>query len=318
MDNNKNFTIIDSGPQFAGYFDKLKEITEFVPREINYQLELIKPFLESVLAKPIQVIDTSNNSKDTQQHTRESYTTKYGTAPDLILTKGYIYSNKKLKPPIVYAAVEIKTPYCKENFYGEIKEYHNHVIEEIATYLCRCDNIILTNCISWRFFSWNKKCDKNLIFKFAELLPILNTNNSNWYLVDGKKKIPSVKERVKILKIEHYDKLNSFFDNQEDEMIKQVRNYDDKSHIDCNYLLNGLKSHLDNCIRKIIEQIPCKIIDLLPQRNFANKIQDEEERFYDKYIKNLLALEVNYRETCIKEPKEWCELVHYLQDIYNK
>lgn len=296
MDNNKNFTIMKPSPQFVDYFDKLKEITEFVPREINYQLELIKPFLESVLAKQIQVIDTSNNTKDTNIHTRESYTTAYGAAPDLIITSGYKYANRNLKSPIVYAAVEIKKPLSKENINGEIKDYHVHVIEEMATYLCKCENIILTNCKIWKFFSWNKKYDKRLLFNFADLLPILNIENNDWYLVDGKKNIPAVEERLKILKEEQYDKLESFFENDEDPMLNQVRNYDDKSCIDgteIKYLLNNLREYLDNYIREVIVLVPCKTIDLLSQKNFMY-------------------------ETHIKEPKEWEELVNYLQDIYNK
>ncbi|EJO5349360.1 hypothetical protein NRP93_003534 [Clostridium botulinum] len=296
MDNNKNFTIMKPSPQFVDYFDKLKEITEFVPREINYQLELIKPFLESVLAKQIQVIDTSNNTKDTNIHTRESYTTAYGAAPDLIITSGYKYANRNLKSPIVYAAVEIKKPLSKENINGEIKDYHVHVIEEMATYLCKCENIILTNCKIWKFLSWNKKYDKRLLFNFADLLPILNIENNDWYLVDGKKNIPAVEERLKILKEEQYDKLESFFENDEDPMLNQVRNYDDKSCIDgteIKCLLNNLREYLDNYIREVIVLVPCKTIDLLSQKNFMY-------------------------ETHIKEPKEWEELVNYLQDIYNK
>ena len=320
MDSNKNFAIIEPSPQFADYFDKLKEITEFVPREINYQLELIKPLLESVLAKQIQVIDTSNNVKDTKSHTRESYATEYGAAPDLILTSNYKYANRNLKSPIVYAAVEIKTPFSKENINGEIKEYHVHVIEEMATYLCKCENIILTNCKRWQFFSWDKECDKSLLFKFADLLPILNIKNNNWYLVDGEKNTPPVEERLKILKEEQYEKLKSFFENEEDVMLNQVRNYNDKSCIDnnkINDLLNSLRSHLDDCIRKVIVNVPCKTIDLLPQRNFKIETQSEEV-FYDDFIKDLLGLEVNYNKTRIKEPKEWVEFVNYLQEIYNK
>lgn len=300
MDNNKNFTIIGDSPLFSDYFDKLKEITDFVPREINYQLELIKPFLESVLAKNIQVIDTSNNGRDTKLHTREAYTTVYGAAPDLILTSGYEYANINLIAPSVYAAVEIKKPFSEENIIGEIKDYHVHVIEEIATYLCKCDNIILTNCKRWQFFCSDKNRDKTLLLNFADLLPILNIKNNNWYKAKEKNEIPSLEDRLNELKKrDKYEKLNSFFQNEENPMFKQVQNYDVKSCIDSNEiksLLNSLRSHLDDCIRKFLSEVLCKTIDLFPCE--------------------LLQAEKN-KEIRIKEPDEWSELLNYLSGICN-
>lgn len=286
MDNNKNFTIIEPNPQFADYFDKLKEITELVPREINYQLELIKPFLESVLVKQIQVIDTSNNGDDTKTHTRESYTTEYGAAPDLILTSGYKYANRNVKAPIVYAAVEIKTPFSNENINGK-----NHLIEEISTYLCKCENVILTNCKRWQFFCLRDDCDKSRLFYFADLLPILNLKNKDWY---KPKNNPSPKDRLNELNNEGlYEKLNSFFENKENKLLKQVRDFKScKNDDEMKKLINSLREYLDNYIKEVIG-VPCNTIDIFPQVKLIDKNEYEEE------------------------PKEWGELVNYLQNSYN-
>lgn len=296
MDNNKNFTIRGNSPRFLDYLHKLKEITNFSPREINYQLELIKPFLDSVFSKNIQVIDTSNNGRDTNLHTREAYTTVYGAAPDLILTRGYQYENINLEEPIVYAAVEIKKPFSKENISGEIKDYNVHVIEEIATYLYKCDNIILTNCKRWQFFCMDKNSDKTLIFNFVDLLPILNIKNNYWYKSKGNNEKPSLEDRLNELKkCEKYEKLKSFFENEENPLLKQIWNYDVNSCIDSNKikgLLNSLRSHLDNCIRKLLSKVLCNTIDLFP-----GELPQIGER---------------NKEMSIKEPDEWSELVSYL------
>lgn len=286
MDNNKNFTIIEPNPQFADYFDKLKKITELVPREINYQLELIKPFLESVLVKQIQVIDTSNNGGDTETHTRESYTTEYGAAPDLILASGYKYANRNIKAPIVYAAVEIKTPFSNENINGI-----NHLIEEISTYLCKCENVILTNCRRWQFFSLKDDCDKSMLFYFADLLPILNLKNKDWYRPQNN---PSPKDRLNELNNEGlYEKLNSFFENKEDKLLKQVRDFKScKNDDEMKKLINSLREYLDNHIKEVIG-VPCNTIDIFPQVKLIDKNECEEE------------------------PKEWGKLVNYLQNSYN-
>ncbi|MDU1604710.1 MAG: hypothetical protein E6845_17270 [Clostridium sp.] len=293
MDNNEHFTKKDANFRFADYFDKVKEITEMVPREVNYQLELIKPFLESVLIKQIQVVDTSNNGRDTKTHTREAYATTHGAAPDLILANGYKYANKQSKSPIVYAAVEIKTPSSDENIYGEIKDYNNRVVEEMATYLCKCKNVILTNCNRWQFFCLREDCDKSMLFYFADLLPILNLKNRDWYNPKVKKIKPSYKDRLKELnKKDQYEKLNSFFENKEDKLLKRVRNFTAlKNEDEMEKLINRLRAYLDNYIKDVIKAV--ETIDLFPQEKFMDKNEYEEE------------------------PKEWGELVNYLQNSYN-
>ena len=279
MDNNEHFTKKDVNFRFTDYFYKVNEITEMVPREVNYQLELIKPFLESVLIKQIQVVDTSNNGHDTETHTREAYTTTYGGAPDLILASGYKYANKQSKSPIVYAAVEIKTPSSHENIYGEVKDYNNHVIEEMATYLCKCENVILTNCKRWQFFCLRDDCDKSMLFYFADLLPIFNLENKDCLKELNKK--------------DQYEKLNSFFENKEDKLLKQVMNFTScKNDDEMKKIINRLKEHLDNYIKNVIKAV--KTIDLFPQGRFIDKNEYEEE------------------------PKEWRDLVNHLQNSYNK
>lgn len=294
MDNNEHFTPKDVDFRFADYFDKVKEITEMVPREVNYQLELIKPFLESVLKKQIQVVDTSNNGRNTEIHTRETYTTTYGAAPDLILARGYKYANKQSESPIVYAAVEIKTPSSDENIYGEVKDYNNHVIEEMATYLFKCKNVILTNCKIWKFFCLRDDCDKSMFFYFTELLPILNLKNKDWYKPKVKNK-PSLKDRLKELnKKDRYEKLNSFFGSKEDKRLKQVRNLTScKNDDEMKKLINSLREYLDNYIKKVIGEVHCNTFDLFPQVKLIDKNEYEEE------------------------PKEWGDLVNHLQNSYN-
>lgn len=166
---------INENPSFEDYLKKVIRISEDNPREINYQLEIVKPLLEKLLSGH-QIPDTSQNSNDTARHTREHYTLPGHTAPDLLIAKEYQYDNNSDEAPKteIIAAIEIKTPYSDEMTGDDLNNYKIHLLYELALYIYKDSQVIATNCRRWQFF---RKANNE---SFDESVPpILERYNKN-------------------------------------------------------------------------------------------------------------------------------------------
>ena len=184
----KDLAIVDdTASRFCWYVEKVIEVSQLNPREINYQLEIIKPLLEWVLPG-YQIPDTSGNSEPrkgtARRHDRSGYALKAGAAPDLLITKDFEYRNVPAKKAAkIYAAVEVKEQASREMLGRELTEngsahsYVLHLIWELATYLCVTRRVILTNCRRWQFFDREKNPDMDVL-RLKQYL-------SAWNLTDG-------------------------------------------------------------------------------------------------------------------------------------
>lgn len=139
--------IIDSN-SFS--FEKYKELVNgFLSkdnRELNYQNRVIIPMLEKIFANydSINIVDVSTqykNWEDRDWHDRSKYA-GYHT-PDVLIAENWdIYNrNKDIKYRML---IEIKTPNAKNR---------KHAMCEVNDYLKYVPNVILTDLITWEFFT---------------------------------------------------------------------------------------------------------------------------------------------------------------------
>lgn len=286
---------------FEPYLKKIIEVAKCNPLEINYQLEIIKPFLEKVLPK-YQVPDTSNNSEPKDigksKHNRYYYTLKNGTAPDLLIAKNYRYANKNDKPDI-FATVEVKHQSSAEMFNRELvheksnKEYAIHLVNEIATYMCVNDKAIATNCRRWQFFNKanSKVFDVTFIKEYLSIVYLLWPINSKKFKESSDYYINEL-WRV----IEENEQLsNKCLVNSIKE--KTVQWYD------------ACVSALEKCVREMVYSCLCKTIDVLPNFGVITETQYIETVETDDFVKDLIGL---CTQEIINTPAEWYNLIEYI------
>ncbi|SHJ83036.1 hypothetical protein SAMN02745163_02642 [Clostridium cavendishii DSM 21758] len=274
--------IVGMNYTFDIYLNKVITISETCPREINYQLEIIKPFLESVF-KDYQIVDTSSNSKPRKstnkpKHNRFIYTIEDGTAPDLLIAKGYKYENNKeggVKTQI-YGLIEVKSQANSEMFNKDFDSYDIHIINEITTYFCKNEKVILTNCRRWQFFDRNKikNIDLDLFKKYLILA-------QNYFYINE-------------------DKVNQ---ENIDNLFKEIK---ENSHNTITKLVNPIeataecffkcKETLESYIRNQISTSIVNTIDVLPNKGVVKTDMYEETNI-------------------IKAPAEWNEMIRYLKEF---
>ncbi len=273
-------TLAKDNISFEMYLNKLLEISSCNPFEINYQLELIKPLLESVLCK-YQVVDTSRNSERKSKnpvHDRYSYTLKDAAAPDLIIAENFDYYKKTMELKI-HAAIEVKDQASSEMLgralYSEKKGmrlYKIHIVNEISGYLCVNEKAIATNCRRWQFFdnSKIKKSEKEYLKEYLNLSKHIYLESSGYYRKNKKAVIE-----------EYFNIINS------NEALKKCNFCDSDKKTEKTYFDSIEKFELKT--RKIINKCIVNTIDVLDN-------------------KGTISLD-KYQHT----PKEWDELIGYLQ-----
>lgn len=120
-------------------------------REINFQNRIIIPFLESIIPKEYDIVDSStlyknwDLYKDGQDRIGISWNSfaAKGT-PDILITKDWeLFAQYKSKPVLI---IEIKRPTAIDRLHADsqVKEYINVV---------KCENVVLTDSITWEFYS---------------------------------------------------------------------------------------------------------------------------------------------------------------------
>ena len=278
-------TLAKDNISFEMYLNKLLEISSCNPFEINYQLELIKPFLESVLCN-YQVVDTSRNSERKSKnpvHDRYSYTLKNAAAPDLIIAENFDYykRTKKLK---IYAAIEVKDQASNEMLdrvlYSEkegTKLYKIHIVNEISGYLCVNDKAIATNCRRWQFFDGSKIKESERVYlkEYLDLTKNIFLESSGYF---DKNKKAVIEEYFKII--------------NNNEALKKCNFCDSDKKSEKTYFESIGKFELKT--RKIINKCIVNTIDVLDNKGTIS---------LDKY---------QYT------PKEWDELIGYLNEFLEK
>lgn len=163
-------------PSFEEYQNCIKHYFSTDNRELNYQNHVIIPLLEKLFdVKPgseISIVDVSTlyrNWDKCDWHDRSKYAGTY--TPDVLVAKNWNLKNKG-KTDIEYLLlIEIKTPNAGRR---------GHAIAEVSDYLNRVPNVILTDGITWEFYT--KSLDKSCIY----------------YLEDGENKVCERKQATHI------------------------------------------------------------------------------------------------------------------------
>lgn len=278
---------------FDIYLNKVITISETCPREINYQLEIIKPFLESVF-KDYQIVDTSKNCEPKEntkypKHNRYMYTVKNGTSPDLLITKGYKYNNNKKNKNLmkIYGVIEVKEQSSYEMFNKEVESYHIHIINEIATYFCKNEKVILTNCRRWQFFDRKKikLIDLELFEKYLAL------ERDFFQINKSEKKEEHFKHFCERIKEESYSSIKILINNK-----KESEEGTEEWFYKC-------KNKLEKYIREQICLSVDNTIDVLPKQGIICT---------DMYR---AAVSMNEESDIITTPREWNEMIIYLKEF---
>lgn len=290
---------------FEKYLKKLIEVSLGSPLEINYQLEIIKPFLEDVFdLQKYQIPDVSANSeRKSKKHDRTSYALHGYSSPDLLITKGFRFENIGKKPTI-FATIEVKEQSSQEIFNREIKatptnkEYSIDLINQIVSYLCLNNKTIVTNCRRWHFFNVKQlnNSEYDYLKEYSQIALTLGEKKKNETVEEQKIRINNLWMLVKSSKHEKIKKLI-------DESIEKNEAWYESSSIT-----------LKNTAREYIAKCETKKIDLLPNRKPIREEQFTEEIEPDKFVSDLIGLE---KTKVINTPKEWYDLINYMGTFIN-
>ena len=127
-------------------FDKYRKlVTWFLKndnREENYQNRVLIPFLEG-LCKDLDIVDTSMLTKewDGRGINRKAFAGVY--TPDLLVASGWKLKKTETDTVKYKAIVEVKTPTATDR---------KHAESEIKEYLEKVAFVILTDCVTWKFY----------------------------------------------------------------------------------------------------------------------------------------------------------------------
>ncbi len=305
MDTIHDIVIANNYPSFEWYLNKIIKISEESPKEINYQLEIIKPLLEEILPQ-YQVVDTSGNSADTTKHTRKAYTLESHAAPDLLIAKNYKYDNKKKEPPEIHAVVEVKEQSSTEMFNRDIDGYSDHLIYEVGLYLSMSEDrrVIATNCRRWHFFERTEEYDSGFMNFFLShkkyLIDYENTKNKE------KWKESSNPENL-VNEIENNKRIRELllFENS---ILSQKSDVYEKYEVYCKALYDTARQNVKSCSKRII--------DVLPNIGSVKTEQYNRDVEVEVILEDLLGMKRD-RHTIIEAPSEWFELVDYIKAFVN-
>lgn len=136
-------------------------------REINYQNRIIIPFIEDILIKNkydnMDVIDISTMYKNWNRNggiDRSRYASDY--TPDILIAENWDIHNKDNEDIRYYILIEVKVPTANRR---------SRTSKQVEEYLKIRDNVILTDCITWEFFSKDETSNnvKHDIFSLEEM-----------------------------------------------------------------------------------------------------------------------------------------------------
>lgn len=155
-------------------------------REINFQNEIVKPFLRSIVPE-FFIEDISTYYKSTEIHDRSKYVnltdneSNFKSQPDLIICSNWHTDNRN--NDLGYkATVEVKTPYNEDRIYSINYEKYDKQIKQVDIYIKseKVNKVILTDTLKWEFYYKSSKRPLKTIM----LCEIINGNNNNWIWKD--------------------------------------------------------------------------------------------------------------------------------------
>ncbi len=148
--------------EFPDLFQELKKRVDFYlskdNRELNYQNRVIIPLLEKLFENKltINVVDVSTlyrNWEKREWHDRS----KYGGVhtPDILVAENWNIRNKDDGNIKYLLLIEVKTPDSKDK---------KRTKEEVGEYLEHVPNVILTDCITWEFYTKATKDNPHIYY----------------------------------------------------------------------------------------------------------------------------------------------------------
>lgn len=143
----------------------LKFINNHDTREINFQNDVIKKFLETVFEE-YDVVSVDTKGCDTNNHDYLAYSGMYKddnnklkpTTPDLLICKNWDWYNKENKNIKYFATIEVKSPFGSEAIYKkDFKDYPEKWKEKIVMHLSAREikHVIFTDTFKWVFLKEN-------------------------------------------------------------------------------------------------------------------------------------------------------------------
>lgn len=116
-------------------------------RELNYQNRVIIPMLEKIFVNndSINVVDVSTQYKNWDNrtwHDRSKYAGIY--TPDVLIAKNWCIHNRENNKIDYCMLIEVKKPNANDR---------QHALCEVNDYLNHVPNVILTDLVTWEFYT---------------------------------------------------------------------------------------------------------------------------------------------------------------------
>lgn len=162
--------------EYTSWFEKYKNNNDI--REINFQNEVVKPFLRGV-CNDLDVEVCDKKGPDTKKHDYLQYCGTYidersgkekTVTPDLIIAKNWNWLNKENE--VDYRAiVEVKSPYQNPIFHKNYNDYSDALKKSLERHLSarKNDKVILTDTMKWEFYKKSDGLKPIQVFRLYEL-----------------------------------------------------------------------------------------------------------------------------------------------------
>ncbi|WP_147566521.1 hypothetical protein ACSVC9_02685 [Clostridium sp. LBM24168] len=146
-----NYNLIDIIESGDFSYSMYKELTDDIlskdNRELNYQNRVIIPMLKKIFANDasIKIVDVSTLYKNWDNrtwHDRSKYAGNY--TPDVLIAKNWDIHNRDNNKIEYCMLIEVKKPNADDR---------EHAICEVNDYLNHVPNVILTDLVSWEFYT---------------------------------------------------------------------------------------------------------------------------------------------------------------------
>lgn len=161
---------------FQEYKEKVEKYFSTDNRELNYQNRVIIPLLEKIFINEAQidVVDVSTQYKNWERrtwHERSKYAGTY--TPDILVAKNWNLYNQARNDIEYLLLIEVKAPNARDR---------KHAMKEVSEYLERVRNVILTNSITWEFYTntTDKPCIYYLEDEETKVCERGPNSNINW------------------------------------------------------------------------------------------------------------------------------------------
>lgn len=133
---------------FRKYTELVDKFLSSDNRELNYQNRVIIPMLEKIFnGYELDVVDTSTLYKNWEKrswHDRSKYAGTY--TPDILIVKNWNIENNGKNDIEYIAVIEVKKPNAMDRY---------HATKEVNDYLNYIPNVILTDTVTWEFYTRN-------------------------------------------------------------------------------------------------------------------------------------------------------------------